>query len=98
MKSKRIFIYAIPRDYGKTYYELNKLQQENQSLKKWKELHSCLYLTKENIRLIEENQSLKDRIEKAIKIFKECKLLMPHEFDWEEQFENAIQKLKGDDK
>ncbi len=46
--------------------------------------------------VIEKNKELKSRIDKAIKIFNECKMLMPHEFDWEEQFDNAIKTLKGD--
>ena len=43
--------------------------------------------------LVNENEkSEKARIE-AIKILKECLQLSPHEFDWEEQAENVINKL-----
>lgn len=57
--------------------------------------------------LRKENQELKSKLEasekariEAIKILKECLQLSPHEFDWEEQAENVINKLdidKGDD-
>ena len=33
-------------------------------------------------------------IDKAEKILNECKLLMTHEFDWEEQVDNALDILK----
>lgn len=33
-------------------------------------------------------------IDKAEKILKECKLLMTHEFDWEEQVDNTLDILK----
>lgn len=36
----------------------------------------------------------KEVIDKAEKILNECKLLMPHEFDWEEQVDNALDILK----
>lgn len=46
--------------------------------------------------LVNENEkSEKARIE-AIKILKECLQLSPHEFDWEEQAENVINKLDID--
>lgn len=33
LKDKNYIIYASPKGYGKTYYELEKLKQENQQLK-----------------------------------------------------------------
>lgn len=36
----------------------------------------------------------KEVIDRAEKILNECKLLMPHEFDWEEQVDNALDILK----
>lgn len=36
----------------------------------------------------------KEVISRAEKILNECKLLMPHEFDWEEQVDNALDILK----
>ena len=36
----------------------------------------------------------KEIIAKAEKILNECKLLMPHEFDWKEQVDNALDILK----
>ena len=51
-------------------------------------------LSKEADRLKAENQKQKEVIDKAIKIFNECRLLMPHEFDLEEQVNNALDILK----
>ena len=39
-------------------------------------------------------QKQKEVIDKAEKILNECKLLMTHEFDWEEQVDNALDILK----
>ena len=36
----------------------------------------------------------KEAINKVIKIFEECKLLMPHEFDWGEQVDYVLDILK----
>ena len=36
----------------------------------------------------------KEVIDKTEKILNECKLLMTHEFDWEEQVDNALDILK----
>lgn len=41
-----------------------------------------------------KNIKYKEIIDKAEKILNECKLLMPHEFDWEEQIDNVIDILK----
>ena len=41
-----------------------------------------------------ENRKYKEVIDKAEKILNECKLLMPHEFDLEEQVDNVIDILK----
>ena len=30
------------------------------------------------------------KIDKVLQIIKECKMLMPHEFDWEEQIDNIV--------
>jgi len=50
----------------------------------------------EDIKLLGKGiNDLQQRIDKAIKIYEECKLLMPHEFDWGEQVENIINNLKG---
>lgn len=42
-----------------------------------------------------ENNKLQQRIDKTIKIFEGCKMLMPHEFDWGEQIDNALEILRG---
>lgn len=39
-------------------------------------------------------QKQKEVIDKVEKILNECKLLMLHEFDWEEQVDNALDILK----
>lgn len=71
---------------------------------------NCLWFANnlEQINLIvenfeKENQQLKVQLEssekarkEAIKILKECLQLSPHEFDWEEQAENVINKLDID--
>lgn len=46
--------------------------------------------------LIEHVEDLQDRINKAINVFEECKMLFPHEFSWEEQVDNVLEILKGD--
>ena len=40
---------------------------------------------------LEENDMIIDEI---LQIIKECKMLMPHEFDWEEQIENIEEILE----
>lgn len=44
--------------------------------------------------LQKENKKQKEVIDKAEKILNECKLLMSHEFDWEEQVDNVLYILK----
>lgn len=44
--------------YTQAHNDYVVLQQENQQLKEWKELHSALILAKENIRVNKENQKL----------------------------------------
>lgn len=44
--------------------------------------------------LEQQVQRQKEVIDKARKIINECKLLMPHEFDWEEQIDNVLDILK----
>lgn len=44
--------------------------------------------------LQEQVKKQKEVIDKAKKILNECKLLMTHEFDWEEQVDNALDILK----
>ena len=51
-------------------------------------------LFNEMINWKEESKNQKEVIDKAEKILNECKLLMPHEFDWEEQVDNALDILK----
>ena len=41
-----------------------------------------------------ESKKQKEVIDKVDKILNECKLLMPHEFDWEEQVDNVLDILK----
>lgn len=43
---------------------------------------------------LKEARKQKEVIDKAEKILNECKLLMPHEFDWGEQVDNALDILK----
>lgn len=45
------------------------------------------------LNLLDTDKKQKEVIDKAIKILNECKLLMPHEFDWEEQVNNALDIL-----
>ena len=51
-------------------------------------------LSSENLILEQQVKKQKEAIDKVIKIFNECKSLMPHEFDWEEQVYNVIGILK----
>ena len=44
--------------------------------------------------LFKENQKYKEVIDKVLNIIDECKLLMPHEFDWEDQIDNIEKLLK----
>lgn len=50
------------------------------------------YISKQELYF--KNQQLRQIIDKVIQIFEECKMLFPHEFDWEEQFDNALKILK----
>lgn len=43
--------------------------------------------------LIKDNEYQKEIIDKVRKIFEECKMLSPHEFNWEEQVDNALNIL-----
>lgn len=45
------------------------------------------------LNLLDTDKKQKEVIDKVIKILNECKLLMPHEFDWEEQVNNALDTL-----
>lgn len=42
-------------------------------------------------KLTRENTNLKQALNEIREILTECKLLMPHEFDWEEQADNILQ-------
>ena len=47
--------------------------------------------------IIDLEKQLKEKqkiIDKILQIIKECKMLMPHEFDWEEQVENIEEILE----
>lgn len=70
----------------KVNWENMLLKKENQELKKQLKERTKTLLG----RIIE----LKEVINKVIKIFDECKLLMPHEFDWGEQVDNVLDILK----
>lgn len=69
--------------------ELTNAQQRNKKqriqLANYKKCHE---------RDLETIKKQKEAIDKAIKILEECKLLMPHEFDWEEQIDNILDILK----
>lgn len=62
----------------------------------------CAYNDINNIQKLEDKiktignlcKKQKEVISRAEKILNECKLLMPHEFDWEEQVNNALDILK----
>lgn len=41
-----------------------------------------------------KNKKQKEVIDKVGKILNECKLLMPHEFDWQEQVDYVLDILK----
>ena len=51
-------------------------------------------LINEIYKLEQQCKKQKEIIAKAEKILNECKLLMPHEFDWKEQVDNALDILK----
>lgn len=59
-----------------------------------KELKKRLKEINRIIDLKQQCQKQKEVIDKAEKILNECKLLMTHEFDWEEQVDNALDILK----
>ena len=52
------------------------------------------YMNRDYDKLEQKVQKQKEVIDKAEKILNECKLLMTHEFDWEEQVGNALDILK----
>ena len=47
--------------------------------------------------LFQHIENLQQRIDKVLQIIKECKMLMPHEFDWEEQVDNIVSILQGEE-
>ena len=51
-------------------------------------------LVQRNKELEQQCKKQKEVISRAEKILNECKLLMPHEFDLEEQVDNALDILK----
>lgn len=51
-------------------------------------------VAEENTRLLEQVKKQKEVINKVEKILNECKLLMPHEFDWQEQVDYVLDILK----
>lgn len=80
--------------FGYTHYgEFGalKLEQRNLIKRLLDELDSADDCVK---KLYLKNIKYKEIIDKAEKILNECKLLMPHEFDWEEQVGNVIDILK----
>lgn len=58
------------------------------------EIEAINYILDENERLQTQLKKQQEIIDKAEKILNECKLLMTHEFDWEEQVGNALDILK----
>ena len=61
-----------------------------------KDLSPDIYCLVHNkiVNLEQQCKKQKEIIAKAEKILNECKLLMPHEFDWKEQVDNALDILK----
>lgn len=62
-----------------------------------REIKSILLLIQN---LDKENINYKQALNEIRKILTDCKKLMPHEFDWEEQADNILQiiaKVLGDD-
>lgn len=56
-----------------------------------------IHYAEERDKNYELQQQLKKKdevISKAIKVIRECKMLFPHEFDWEEQIDNLLQILE----
>lgn len=49
------------------------------------------FLYREVIKSQQENTNLKQALNEIRKVINECKMLMPHEFDWEEQADNILQ-------
>lgn len=106
--SKYLYVYEHEIKQINEYIEL--LQQENKQLKENLEKikQPTIFIDTQDMEerygeqlyqdyLEEQNKNLKDRINKAIETFEECKLLLPHEFDWGEQVDYAIEILKGSD-
>lgn len=58
------------------------------------EIEAINFILKDNENLEQQNKKQKEVIDKAKKILNECKLLMTHEFDWEEQVDNSLDILK----
>ncbi len=75
----------------------NKTNNKQQELSK--ERAECI-ANKFNSLIKQENANLKQTLNEIKKIITECKMLMPHEFDWDEQVDNILQiinKTLGDD-
>ena len=62
----------------------------------------CEMLLKDNLtqngkkKIVNYIEILQNRINKTLQIIKECKMLMPHEFDWEEQVDNIVSILQDE--
>lgn len=58
------------------------------------EIEAIEFILKNNENLKQQCKKQKEVVDKAETILNGCKLLMSHEFDWEEQVDNVLDILK----
>ena len=64
------------------------------SIRQFEKIPTLDELLRENKRLKKQLEEKDKVINEVLEIIKECKKLMSHEFDWEEQIENIIKRLE----
>ena len=75
-------------------YLIGHYKTHNETTINKQEIEAIEFILKDNEFLEQQCKKQKEVIDKAEKILNECKLLMTHEFDWEEQVDNALDILK----
>lgn len=75
-------------------YLIGHYKTHNETTINKQEIEAIEFILKDNEFLEQQFKKQQEVINKAEKILNECKLLMTHEFDWEEQVGNALDILK----
>lgn len=93
MKKEQLYNSLLQR-YEKLQQENERLKEENNKFNRHIQGQGKLISALRDLK----NTDYKSKCEKVLQIIKGCKILMPHEFDWEEQIDNIENILQGSDK